>query len=96
MLVASSRSASTALPNEQNEPGRRLAQAPQPTGDGQFVWFGFVCSSPGICLSTIILPCPLLMGPVNSSASESQFLATEAAAEAKDAENFLQAKLIVR
>jgi hypothetical protein len=30
--VASSRSASAALPNEQNQPGRRLAQAVHPAG----------------------------------------------------------------
>jgi hypothetical protein len=32
VLVTSSRSANTALPREQNQPGRRLAQAAHPTG----------------------------------------------------------------
>jgi len=36
VLVASSRSASTELPSEQNHPGRRLEHAAQPIGEVRF------------------------------------------------------------
>ena len=56
VLVASSRSASTALPREQNQPGRRLAQAAQPTGACRhqcFCVFWIVAGNP---MSAMVLP----------------------------------------
>src|SRR5208282_5368882 len=54
VLVASSRSARTALPREQNQPGRRLAQAAQPKGDDRPKCLGRVCSSNVKCVSAIV------------------------------------------
>jgi len=55
VLVASSRSARTALPREQNHPGRRFAQAAQPKGDDRPIFLGRICSSNVICVSAIVL-----------------------------------------
>src|SRR5580692_10941508 len=63
VLVASSRSAKTALPSEQNQPGRRLAQAAQPMGDGRAVCLIFEFSSSEICASAIVLPISCRRGP---------------------------------
>ena len=43
VVVASSRSARTALPREQNHPGRRFEHAAQPTGDCRLIGF---CAAP--------------------------------------------------
>ena len=45
VLVASSRSARTALPKEQNQPGRRLEQAAQPAGTCRVTCLCRVCVS---------------------------------------------------
>ncbi len=55
--VASSRSANTALPREQNQPGRRLAHAAQPTGACRAICFcRFWWAPEGVTKSAIILP----------------------------------------
>ena len=56
--MASSRSARTALPSEQNHPGRRLAQAAQPTGTCRAACFCFTCGSVRIPASAIVV-CPI-------------------------------------
>jgi hypothetical protein len=56
VLVASSRSARTALPREQNQPGRRLPQAAQPAGTGFATCFFRACTSAEISVSNIVLP----------------------------------------
>lgn len=58
VLVASSRSARTALPREQNQPGRRLAQAAQPAGTCRATCFCRACTPAGISTSAIVLPLP--------------------------------------
>ena len=57
VLVTSSRSASTALPSEQNQPGRRLAHDAQPTGDGRADALLPPLRAAVIPYSAIFLPC---------------------------------------
>src|SRR3954452_1085969 len=56
VLVASSRSASTALPREQNQPGRRLEQAAQPTGTCLLIALCRTCGISSCSRSPILLP----------------------------------------
>ena len=56
VVVASSRSARTALPNEQNHPGRRLEHAAQPTGDCRLIGFWRTCEISTWSTSAMVLP----------------------------------------
>jgi hypothetical protein len=61
VLVASSRSASTALPREQNQPGRRLAQAAHPTGTCRAACFcrAWVPAEFSMCVIYVHRPLPV-------------------------------------
>lgn len=63
VLVASSRSASTALPSEQNHPGRRLEQAAQPTTAGRTPCPFRGCTAAVIPVIAIVLPSPDAVAP---------------------------------
>jgi hypothetical protein len=58
VLVASSRSASTELPSEQNQPGRRFEQAAHPTGACRARCFCRLCASAVISAPVMDLPFP--------------------------------------
>lgn len=58
VLVASSRSASTALPKEQNQPGRRLEQAAHPAGICRVMCFCRAFAPAEIPVSAMVLPYP--------------------------------------
>jgi hypothetical protein len=81
VLVASSRSAKTALPSEQNQPGRRFAQAAHPSGDVRLNRGDRVCSSNEICMSAIVLPRSIPARPIASAAFRPSFLSAQAAGE---------------
>src|ERR1017187_3115193 len=55
VLVASSRSARTALPSEQNQPGRRLEQAAHPTGACRAVCFCCGCAAAEFSVCALVL-----------------------------------------
>src|ERR1700730_13496141 len=54
--VANSRSARTALPREQNHPGRRLEHAAHPTGDCRLIGFWRTCETSTCCSSAMRCP----------------------------------------
>jgi hypothetical protein len=56
VLVASSRSARTALPSEQNQPGRRLEQAAQPAGACRATFLGRPGATAACSVFPIMLP----------------------------------------
>jgi hypothetical protein len=58
VLVASSRSARTALPSEQNQPGRRLEQAAQPAGACRGTGFCRLEATASFSMCSIIAPLP--------------------------------------
>lgn len=86
VLVASSRSARTALPREQNHPGRRFAQAAQPKGDDRPKCLGRLCSSNVNCVSAIVFIFrSLSMRPALPPFPSPACLFAQVAAEALDA-----------
>src|ERR1017187_717380 len=56
VVVANSRSARTALPSEQTQPGRRFEQAAHPTVDKRFAGFCLTCAISKFPASAIVLP----------------------------------------